>query len=64
MTEKPPLIFKYLTKKLGGHWHVRVFSGREGYTFARLGELVMDDDDYEELKRISIPEGHIFEYDS
>ena len=35
--------------KLGKHYHCRLFSGIEGFTFAKLGELVLDEDDWKEL---------------
>lgn len=35
-------------RKLGKHYHCRVFSGIEGQTFAKLGELVLDEDDWKD----------------
>lgn len=42
------VIFRVRWKKLGGHYHLRVFSGTtpEG-TFAKLGELALDERDWQ-----------------
>lgn len=43
-------VFRTRARKLGGHWTVRVFSApRPDHTFAKLGELTMDEDDYREF---------------
>lgn len=40
-------VFKTRSEKLGGHWHVAVFSANgPQYTYAKMGDLVMDEDDY------------------
>lgn len=36
-------------RKLGGHYHCRIFSGIEGQTFAKLGEIVLDEDDWKHV---------------
>ena len=40
-------VFKTRSEKRGGHWHVAVFSA-DGpqYTYAKMGDLVMDEDDF------------------
>ena len=45
-------IFRYRFKKLGGHYHVRVFSGVVDQTFAKMGTLVMDEDDFLHLQEV------------
>lgn len=45
MPEKPRILRLRYTK-LGRHYHCRVFSGYENYTFAKLGEIVIDEDDF------------------
>lgn len=40
-------VFRTVGEKLGGHWHVRIFAAeRPDRTFACIGTLVMDEDDY------------------
>ena len=40
-------VFRTRSIKIGGHWHIRVFSA-DGphFTYANVGTLVMDDSDY------------------
>jgi hypothetical protein len=46
-------VFKTRAEKLGGHWHVQFFSAKdEAQTYAGLGTLIMDDDDYKTLVRV------------
>lgn len=41
-------VFRSVAERLGAHWHVAVFSARsKDHTFAKLGNLVMDDHDYQ-----------------
>lgn len=45
------MIFKFRAKKMGGHFHTSVFSAlSEDYTFAKLGDIVLDERDYAALK--------------
>lgn len=40
-------------KKLGGHYHCRVFTARRAdTTYAKNGELVFDDMEWEDVKKI------------
>jgi hypothetical protein len=39
-------------RKLGGHYHCRIFTGVEGMTFANCGELVFDEDDWKQIMRL------------
>jgi hypothetical protein len=42
-----PRVFRTRAEKLGGHYHVRVFSAQGvDHTFAGIGTLVMDESDY------------------
>lgn len=44
-------IFKTRAEKLGGHYDVRIFSASgPGLTFACVGVLTMDEDDYPAFK--------------
>lgn len=61
MTQRKDKVFRTRARKMGGHWHVRVFSAdRPDHTFAKLGDLTMDDDDYgafcQRLKAEHLPE--------
>jgi len=49
------LKFKY--EILGGHTHVAVFINNNGwdYTFAKSGDLVFDNDQFEEFQKQMIP---------
>lgn len=41
-------VFRVRYRKLGGHYHLRIFSARtRESTFAKLGDLVMDEDDWD-----------------
>ena len=41
-------IFRTRYQKLGGHYHVRIFSADSSdHTFANIGTLVMDEDDFQ-----------------
>lgn len=43
-------VFRTHPQKIGGHVHVRVFSAPAPHlTYASIGVLVMDDDDYREF---------------
>jgi hypothetical protein len=54
-------VFRTRTEKRGGHWHVRVFSAkRDDLTFAKLGDLVMDEADYARFTQL-FPAHHIQE---
>jgi len=48
----------YYTKE-GGHYHCRVFIGIYGMTFAKVGNLVFDEADWEGLKN-TFAHGTIF----
>lgn len=37
---------KFRYKKLGGHVHVRVFTGVPGFTFGKAGELVFNEEEW------------------
>lgn len=37
---------KYKWRKLGGHVHVRVFTGVPGFTYAKAGDLVFDEKEW------------------
>ena len=42
------MVFKTRAEKLGGHYHVQVFAASNySQTFADIGTLVMDEDDYD-----------------
>lgn len=44
-------VFKARATKQGGHYHVAIFSAsKENETFAKLGDLVMDEDDWEAFR--------------
>jgi hypothetical protein len=53
MTTQPKdRLFRSTAEKLGGHYHVRVFSGSHPeQSFACLGTLVMDEHDYASFTR-------------
>lgn len=54
-------VFRTRAEKRGGHWHVRVFSAkRADLTFAKLGDLVMDEADYARFTQL-FPAQHIQE---
>jgi hypothetical protein len=45
------MIFKYRAQKKGGHYHTSVYSAKEeNMTFAKLGDLILDERDFEALK--------------
>lgn len=45
------VIFKFRSKKLGGHYHTAVYSAPgPNYTFAKLGDIVLDERDFQALK--------------
>jgi hypothetical protein len=47
MTQLQDRVFRTRSQKLGGHYHVRVFSAKaSNYTFANMGTLVMDESDH------------------
>jgi hypothetical protein len=50
---------KIYFKKEGGHYHCRVFIGVFNQTFAKVGELVFSEDDWEGLKN-TFAHGTIF----
>ena len=46
----PERVFKLKGKRWGGHYHVSVFSARSPLqTFAKLGDLVLDEADWQAL---------------
>ena len=54
-------VFRTRARKMGGHYHVAVFSAPSSLrTFAKLGDLVMDEEDYRALK-LSLKGDHIEE---
>lgn len=58
----PRKVFKVKAERRGGHWYVGVFSGQSiDHTFAKNGELVMDDDDVIEFFKIMRPAAVSFE---
>jgi len=45
--------FRYRYTKRGGHYHIRMFSAMSPeHTFAKLGELVLDEKDFEKLCKL------------
>lgn len=45
------MYWKFKYKLLGGHYHVSVFTSKlENGTFAKLGDLVMGEKDFESLE--------------
>jgi len=45
-------IFRYRYTKAGGHYHIRAFSGVINQTFAKMGDLVMDERDFARLQEV------------
>lgn len=44
---KKDKVFKTSAEKLGGHWHVKIYSSNAtNHTYANIGTLVMDENDY------------------
>jgi hypothetical protein len=57
-----PRVFKYKAERRGGHWWVSVFSAKDfSQTFAKLGELVMDDHDITHFAKTVMTGGAEFE---
>ncbi len=45
------MIIRFRFQKLGGHYHVRVFTGKaKNMTFARCGELVFSEDEWNDIR--------------
>ncbi len=46
-------VFKVRYEKLGGHYHCRIFSGGGlNQTYARIGDITMDEDDWKDRYRL------------
>ena len=49
------MIFRIRYKKLGGHYHCRMFSAKaKDMTFAKLGEVVFDESEFEAAKEAMV----------
>lgn len=46
-------------KTLGGHVHMRVFVGKEGFTLGKAGDLVMRTDEFAELQRLAAAQSEV-----
>lgn len=44
-------VMKIVAKKQGGHYHCRVFTGKFNHTFAKVGDIVLDEDDVQAYLR-------------
>ena len=44
-------IMRIYFKQLGGHTHMRVFSGIEGFTLGKAGDLCFTNEEFRELKK-------------
>lgn len=54
-------LFRTRAEKLGGHYHVRFFTADNALrTWAGIGTLVMDEEDYRSLK-LSLKGDHLLE---
>ena len=51
MTESARLL-RIRYKKLGGHYHCRVFIGVPGNTFAKVGDLILDEVDWDQIEHM------------
>ena len=45
-------ILRLRYRKLGGHYHCRVFTGMSNGTLAKCGELVFDQADWDQIARL------------
>jgi hypothetical protein len=43
-------------KQLGGHTHMRVFTGKEGFTLGKAGDLCFTNEEFRELRKREPPE--------
>lgn len=39
-------------KQVGGHTHVRVFCGEQGFTLAKCGELTFRNDEWDDIQKL------------
>ena len=50
---QPVTIMRVRYQKLGGHYHCRVFTAKgQDQTFAKCGDLVFDEQEFDEVKRM------------